>query len=308
MENTTDIVKYESAFGEVTLSKDVVLKYLARGSTALNEQEIMLFIQLCKYQKLNPFVGEAYPIKFGTEFQMIVGYDTYKRRGEENPSYRGRKSGIVVLRNDNVTKREGACMYPGDTLLGGWCTVYRQRGDWKDETYSEVALSEYQKFKDGRPQANWGSKPATMIRKVAVSQALRDAFPTQYAGLYSEYDMPNGQESEGQNGQPGQDVQAVTDGAVPITKEERQAMFGRAQVLFGKERGNEIVKELVTEKGYSSTQNLTKGVYREIMAAIEERGEGVQPAPEDDFLDQNPEEEDDYGRPDDADMSELEGN
>lgn len=42
-----------------------------------------------------------------------------------------------------------------------------------------MAFNEYDKG-----QANWKSKPATMINKVAVSQCIRDAFPKDFEGLY----------------------------------------------------------------------------------------------------------------------------
>ena len=275
--DVTTPVTYESAFGEVTLSKEVVVKYLKRGTSDLTEQEIGLFISLCKYQKLNPFLGEAYAIKFGNEFQMVVGYDTYKRRAEENPEYRGREDGIVVLRNGEISKREGNCLYPGDELIGGWCRVHRDRNGHEESSYTEVSLAEYQKIKDGKPSANWATKPATMIRKVAVSQALRDAFPKQYEFLHTAEEMPNGQESttDGQG-----DQQYDVDGATKVTKEDRQMLFNRAKELFG-DKGNEVLMEIVTKHGYKSTQQLNKRTYRLICVELEERGEGIQPFPED---------------------------
>lgn len=54
--NATDmIVKYDSAFGEVTLTAEDVKKYLVKGGGQLTDQELKLGMELCKYQKLNPF-------------------------------------------------------------------------------------------------------------------------------------------------------------------------------------------------------------------------------------------------------------
>ena len=39
--------------------------------------------------------------------------------------------------------------------------------------------------KDGSLNGQWSSKPATMIRKVAQVQALREAFPDTLGGLYT---------------------------------------------------------------------------------------------------------------------------
>mgnify|MGYP001310735683 FL=1 len=46
-----------------------------------------------------------------------------------------------------------------------------------------------QKKKDGTVNSMWSSKPCTMIRKVAQSQALREAFPNELRGLYEKEEM-----------------------------------------------------------------------------------------------------------------------
>ena len=183
------VAEYETLGGKISITLNDIKEYLAKGTSTLTDKEAILFLQLCKSQRLNPWTGEAYPIKFGNDFQMVVGYETYKRRAEDNPEYIGRKSGIVVLRGKEIIQKEGTCLYPGESLIGGWCRVYRLKRNEKEETFKEVALSEYQKMKDGKPSANWASKPCTMIEKVAVSQALRAAFPKDFEGMYTESEM-----------------------------------------------------------------------------------------------------------------------
>lgn len=269
------IVQYESSFGEVTLTAEDVKKYLVRGSGNLTDQELKLGMELCKYQKLNPFTGEVYFIKFGNDFQLVVGYETYKRRAEENPEYIGRKSGIVVLRGNEVIQKEGTCLYPGERLIGGWCRVYRLKKGKEEETFKEVSLTEYQKMKDGRPSANWASKPCTMIEKVAVSQALRAAFPTDYEGLYVPEEMQNASKEDGRKpdiviGENGEIIEGdVVD--EPITQEDRKRLFGKAQAAFGKNEGNEVVKEIIEAYGFSSTTRMTKSEFNDIMDELQER-------------------------------------
>ena len=49
-----------------------------------------------------------------------------------------------------------------------------------------MSLSEYiGRKKDGSPNRQWSGKPATMIRKVALVQALREAFPARLGGMYA---------------------------------------------------------------------------------------------------------------------------
>ena len=69
--------------------------------------------------------------------------------------------------------------------MGGYAKVFR-----RDRTHSycvEVSFDEYAaRKKDGSLNSQWSKKPATMIRKVALVQALREAFPENFSGLYSE--------------------------------------------------------------------------------------------------------------------------
>lgn len=255
------MVSYETAFGMVQITAEDVKKYLVRGGGSVTDQEIRLFMELCKYQKLNPFVGEAYPIKFGSDFQLVVGYETYKRRAEENPTYVGRKSGIVVLRGDEVIQKEGTCLYPKEDLIGGWCRVLRDKNGKVDETFKEVGLKEYDKG-----QANWKTKPCTMIEKVAVSQALRAAFPKDYEGLYTmEEAGPVGYVDAGY-------VEAEDD--EPITQEQRQELFKVAQASFKKE-ANDVVARLIAEEGLSSTTNMPASVYNRVMERLREEIEAL---------------------------------
>lgn len=254
-------VSYETTLGNVKITAEDVKNYLVSGNAQVTDKEIKLFMELCKYQKLNPFTGEAYAIKFGSDFQMVVGYETYKRRAEENPAYRGRKSGIVVLRGDQIVIKEGTCLYPSENLIGGWCRVFVQRPDFKDEMYKEVSLDEYNKG-----QANWKTKPCTMIEKVAVSQALRAAFPTDYQGLYTA-------EEFGQDGKLTEEIINVEDEVIDetpviISQDQRQEFLELASDFYGKKKGAAVVKYICNNMGLESTTNMTVRQFEEAMETL----------------------------------------
>ena len=261
-----EMIKYESAFGSVELSADTVKQYLVKGNGAVTDQEVGLFIKLCQGQKLNPFVqGEAYLIKFGTQpAQMVIGYDTYKRRAEENPSYLYMESGIVVQRGSNIVQKDGACLYPTEVLIGGWCRVHKSRANREVCTFKEVSFSEYNKG-----NAIWKEKPCTMIEKVAISQALREAFPKDYEGLYTSAEIVEGDYN------PDAPKQSATPPVEPvvidetITNGQRKAMFAAAQTKYGKELGNKKLMEFIKDEGMESTNGMMKSVYDRIMARIE---------------------------------------
>ena len=260
-------VSYDVLGTHVELDLQFVKSYLVRGNPEkITDQEILFFMNTCKMQKLNPLVaGEVYCIKFGNEpAQMVVGKGAYLRRAFEHPDYLCKEDGIVVMRGKDILQKEGCCLYPGETLLGGWCRVHFIRNGKERTAFKEVQLTEYDKG-----QANWKSKPATMINKVAISQCVREAFPKDYEGLYSEEEM-------------------IASGAIPanytiipetgevieddptITQEQRQTMFKMAQSAFGAEEGNNLLKRLLKEEGYESTHELPTSVFNKIVNRIME--------------------------------------
>ena len=185
----TDIVKYEAGGKEVQLDAMTVRKYLVTGGNP-SDQEVKLFIELCKNMELNPFLREAYLTKFGNQpAQIITGKDAFTKRADSNPDYKGKQAGIIVVNlKKNIEYREGSFYLKGrEELVGGWAKIFKAG---KEPELSTVSLDEYVgKKKDGSINSMWSTKPATMIRKVAVVQALREAFPNTLSQLYIEEEM-----------------------------------------------------------------------------------------------------------------------
>lgn len=215
----TTLSKFTTDSGEITLSNELVRNYLTNGNGRVSDQECMMFIALCKGQKLNPFIREAYLIKYGDSqpATMVVSKDVYQKRAENHPQYDGKKSGIIIVdANGEFKHRDGALCLSNETLVGGWCEVYR-----KDRKYSErveVSMDEYMgKKKDGSPNNQWATKPATMIRKVAIAQALRETFPTALNGMYTAEEM---NVSDVFETMPAVDQQAEKNEEVTVVKTE----------------------------------------------------------------------------------------
>ncbi len=175
---------------QITLTPQTVRQYLVRGNGNLTDQEVMMFLALCKSQKLNPFVNDAYLIKYGDKSPatFVVGKGALEKRAELNPQYDGKEAGIVIASESGLEYRMGALLRPTEELIGGWCNVYRK--DRKRPERAEVSFDEYVGRKsNGEINGQWASKPATMIQKVAVSQALRAAFPNDLNQMYGAEEM-----------------------------------------------------------------------------------------------------------------------
>jgi phage recombination protein Bet len=163
------------------LTNENVRKYICPTAT---DSEIFTFLKLCEHRNLNPFIKEAYLIKYGTSpATLIVGKDAFTKKAEDNPAFDGFEAGIILKNGDsNLIYREGQFVDKGEHLLGGWAKVYRK--DRKIPFKSEVSMAEYNTKK-----SSWAKIPATMIRKVALVQALREAFPSDLGGCYDSAEM-----------------------------------------------------------------------------------------------------------------------
>ncbi len=177
---------------QVKLNPGIVRKYLVNGQGSVTDQEIVYFMHLCKSRQLNPFIKEAYLIKYGQEpATMVVARDALEKRAIKNVQYNGKKVGIYVMNKETneLIKRDGT-IYIKETekLIGAWCTVYRK--DWENPVSVEVNLDEYiGRKKDGTVNANWTNKPVTMVTKVAKAQALREAFIEELEGMYEQEEV-----------------------------------------------------------------------------------------------------------------------
>lgn len=184
------LVEYEANGELVKLSPSMIRKYLVSGGGNVTDQEVMMFLSLCRYQHLNPFLKEAYLIKFGNSpATMVTGKEVFTKRADADPRYVGKKAGVIVLDSEGkVIEREGTLVLPNEKLVGGWAKVFMKGYDSPE--YASVNFEEYVgRKKNGEVNGQWESKPATMIRKVAVVQALREAFPDVFQGMYSEEEM-----------------------------------------------------------------------------------------------------------------------
>lgn len=187
---TEKLTTYVASDGvEVALSARRVARYILTGNTQVPDKDIMSFMAKCKARKLNPFAGDAYMTAYKDKqgrisTSVIVSKDYFVRTAAQQPTFDGMKAGIVVITKDGVLAyREGSMLLDGEQLQGGWADVYDK--ERKFPSHAEVSFKEYTK---GR--STWLQLPATMIRKVALVQALREAYPACYGGIYDAAEMP----------------------------------------------------------------------------------------------------------------------
>lgn len=181
MADMNNEIVYQAGGQDVKLSPGIVAQFVTKGNGEITMAEAVNFMNLCKYSGLNPFLNEAYLIKFGSQpAQMVVAKEALLKRASREKDYEGMASGIITVTKDgDVKHRKGQLVYPEETLFGAWAEVYRS--DYAKPIYTEVAYSEYDTGK-----ATWKKMPANMINKVAQNKALREAYPDQLGAMYTE--------------------------------------------------------------------------------------------------------------------------
>lgn len=183
----TAIAFTDDVGANITVTADDVRNLICPNA---DQKEVSLFLQLCKSQRLNPFVRDAYLVKYGSNpAQMITNYQVFNRRACRNDNYAGIENGVVVLRNGEIVHKDGSAVYKaaGETLLGGWAKVHFK--DNRKPAYAEVALDDYSTGK-----SNWQKMPGVMIEKCAKAAAWRLAFPDDFQGMYVSEEMQQAQQ------------------------------------------------------------------------------------------------------------------
>ena len=173
----TDIEKAQKQRLPATVAE--IRQFIAPLAT---DQEAYIFLRYCQAQDLNPFAKDAYLIKYDAKAPaaIVIGIQALLKRAAHNKTFKGYQSGVVVTDKTGTRQEiEGSLVDANTELVGGWCELYRS--DWPHPLKVVVALKEYNKR-----QAQWIEKPATMIEKVALAQALRRAFPEDIGQLYEQ--------------------------------------------------------------------------------------------------------------------------
>lgn len=215
---TNEIVEYKADNGQdIRVTEQDVRDLMAANGNAVDNvtaAEIKTFLRLCQSQRLNPFTRDAYIVKYGNgPATVIAGKDAFVKRATRNVKYRGHEAGITVLGTDGkLHRRDGSMKLEGETVVGGWCKVYLD--GYECPIFDEVAMDEYS-APDKYGKNGWSKMPATMIRKVALCHALREAFPEDLGGLYGAEEMDQAEQPAPQPVEEELEVVEVVQHPVP---------------------------------------------------------------------------------------------
>jgi phage recombination protein Bet len=185
----TKAMQRNGQFGGLT-PQDII-NYINPKAT---EQEAYLFCEFCKRKGADPMTKQVYLVIYegqnGRQANFIAGKEYFTEKAEAHPQFDGFEAGVIVRREGNLERRQGTFWIPAEEqLVGGWATVHRK--DRKTPACIEVPLADYDTKKN-----LWAKMPATMIRKVAIVQTLRESFPSAFGGMYDRSEMDQAIEAD----------------------------------------------------------------------------------------------------------------
>ncbi len=163
------------------VQKQTLLDYLTAFGLAsqLTQEEKLQFIEVAQAFRLNPFKREIHVAVYGEgeyrRMSIVVGYQTYLDRAERAGQLDGWKAWV-----------EGQ----GEDMKA---LVEIHRKDWHSPFIHEVYWKEaVQRKRDGSPTSFWTKMPRFQLKKVAISQGFRLAFPSELGGMpYDPAELPD---------------------------------------------------------------------------------------------------------------------
>jgi len=169
---STEQEKAAQAAADQKIQKEVIFEYLRvfGYDKTLSDAEIQQFIQTALAGNLDPFKKEIYIAVYGEreyrKVSILTGYQVYLKRAERT----GKLDGWQARIDGNASQMKAVV----EIFRKYWSHSFIHEAYWEESV---------QKKKDGNPTQFWAKQPRFQLRKVAIAQAFRLAFPDELGGL-----------------------------------------------------------------------------------------------------------------------------
>jgi phage recombination protein Bet len=227
-----------------------MVKVLFPHLQSVNDVEIKKAISLAKHLGLDPTKKECHFIPYKGSLQVVVSYTEYIKRAERSGKLNGWD--VVVAKDD----------------IDVFAEVVIYRKDWQFPLKWRVYLSEAKK-----ETQNWKTMPLFMLKKTAISQAFRLAFPEETsllpleeAEFASEPTVEEPEIEEATEEVEDEIKYTITEGQ--IKRLWAIAYATAKQHGLSNEVAESVVRSVLSEYGLEHTKDIDKKDYEEIIEKI----------------------------------------
>lgn len=185
-------------FGKLSKSQlELIKRTVAKGAS---DDELRLFLQVCKGANLNPFLKQVFLVprwdaKEGREVRAIqVSIDGFRAIAEEGGGYAGNEDAVFGEEKEieyesgpDSKKVKHKIIAPESAKVTVYKIVEGQR-------YPFTATARWSEYYPGAKMGfQWHIRPYLMLGKCAEALALRKAFPKLLSGMYAQEELDRGQ-------------------------------------------------------------------------------------------------------------------
>jgi len=213
----------QDAFGHMSRQQlELIKRTVAKGAT---DDELRLFIQVCKGANLNPFLRQVHLVKrwdsrSGMEVGAIqVGIDGFRAVAESSGQYAGNDDPIfdgekeIELAATQKVKAKKIVVPAKATA-----TVYKLLEGHRYEFSATARWEEY--YPGAKIGFQWHIRPYLMLGKCAEALALRKAFPKLLSGMYAQEEMDKGQSEASDDEKAAKGFQTLKNAILKATVKE----------------------------------------------------------------------------------------
>jgi phage recombination protein Bet len=171
------------------------------------EAQIKVYAEICSMHQLSPFAGEVHLVRYGDKYSVIVGVHGMENRAESTGEWAGYSEPKFNTTSDGRWMTISEVAASGQNPISCLIEAYRLKNGVK---ISSVGTVLWKEFAGNSPM--WKSKGIHMLIKCAKVAAIRELFPRQTKGLWTQEEVESSSATMAE-----EEVEAIEIGSQPAS-------------------------------------------------------------------------------------------